>query len=276
LIVRPLTRGLIQPLVQPVAGNRYTSGDTLTAATKALFASGEKGVMFDLSRSANLYTDSARTTLVAATNEQIGSATDLSGNGKHASSAGTTRPKWNEAGYATWDAIDDYLQTEAIDFSSTDAITIVSSIRKGSDAAPGIVCELSSNVSSNDGSFYQLAPATAAGANYKTLSRGTSSSTAQTDGSYAAPNLAVLTSTLKISTDLCALFINGVSAAMSATDQGSGNYGTYALNIGARNATSLFLNGRIYRLLVIGRALTTTERNLAERWAAQPVGITIP
>ena len=28
--------------------------------------------------------------------------------------------------------------------------------------------------------------------------------------------------------------------------------------------------------IIPARFLTTTERNLAERWAAQPVGITIP
>jgi hypothetical protein len=274
-LIRPLTRGLIQPITRPLLG-RSLGGDALTPAVKALFASGEKGVMFDFFNAANLYTDSARTALVSASGDGIGSATDLSGNGKHASSAGSARPSWNSAGYATFDAFDDYLQTAAVDFSATDKITVVAAVRKATDAA-AMVSELSSSTGSSNGSFY-VASGTDGITGYTTLARGSASlATSQRAGvAVAAPDTAVVTAFSDISGDLSRIYRNGVIGTDGTGDKGTGNFGNYVLNIGARNAAGVFLNGRIYRLLVIGRALTTTERNTAERWASQPVGIAIP
>ena len=271
-IVRPVARRIVLPVVRKVTD--LGLGDGLDAKVKALFASGEKGVMFDFTRAANLYTDSARTTLVTANGDRIGSATDLSGNGKHASSAGTARPIFGSD--TMFDALDDYLQTAAIDFSATDAVTVVASVRKSSDAALAFVMELSAAASANAGTFNLFAPA-AANASYGNQSRGTGSAvTASTvNAAWAAPHLAVLTTESDISSDMCAFRVNGAAGGSSSGDQGTGNYGNYPLNIGARNAASFFFNGRIYRLLVIGRALTTTERSTAERWAAQPAGIII-
>lgn len=256
----------------PYAGS---PGDPLAAAVKALFASGEKGVMFDLTRAANLYTDSARTTLVTASGDGVGSCTDLSPNAKHGSSIGSARPTWNSAGYATFDAFDDYLQTAAIDFTGTDKITVVASARKLSDAAQ-IIVELSAAVTTNPGSFW-LAVDTG-GRLWASQARGSAASSGALIAydTTAAPDTAVITATHDIAGDLSRLRRNGVFGTDGTADKGTGNFGNYPLNIGARNASSAFFNGRIYRLLVIGRALTTTERNLAERWAAQPVGIAIP
>lgn len=274
-LIRPLTRGLVQPINRSLLGARL-AGDALTPGVKALFASGEKGVMFDLTRAANLYTDSARTTLVTASGDGVGSCTDLSPNAKHASSIGSARPTWNSAGYATFDAFDDYLQTAVIDFSLTDAVTVVAGIRMLSNASTGIVAALG-NYSADSGTFEMRAPRTS-DARLAWYSRGSAPSGEAASASvYVAPVSLVVTGEAKISTDLNTLRANGSQVASSSGDQGTGSYDSSSpLAFGARNAASLFFNGRIYRLLVIGRALTTTERNLAERWAAQPVGIAIP
>lgn len=267
---------ILQPILGPILRPHYDppQGVSLSVLVQALFAGGEKGVMFDLTRAENLYTDSARTTLVTASGDGVGSCTDLSPNAKHASSTGTKRPTWNSAGYATFDAFDDYMQTAAIDFSATDAVTVVAAVRKLSDAAAGTLIELSDNAGSSSGAFHVRAPRTAT-SNYSAVSRGTAGAEAILSG-FAAPVTNVVTAEMDISSDSLSIRADGGTAATSASDQGTGNYGNYALNIGARNTASLFLSGRIYRLLVIGRTLTTTERNAAERWAAQPVGITIP
>jgi len=267
---------VLQPVLRPLLMDPLAPGlgDGLTAAVQALFASGEKGVMFDFSKSSNLYTDSARTTLVTTSGDSIGSATDLSPNGKHASSAGGARPKWDATGFATWDAFDDYMQTPALDFSGTDAVTVVVALRKGSDAAGAVVVEFGST-GSTAGAFRVFAPSSAA-ANVVFGSTGSSTASATyANAAVAAPVTLVLTGQGDISSDTCAIRVNGADATSSATDQGTGNYTSQALNIGARNAVSVFFNGRIYRLLVIGRALTATERGNAERWAAQPAGVTL-
>src|SRR5690606_599951 len=107
---------------------------------------------------------------------------------------------------------------------------------------------------------------------------GTTARTAiYNNAAAAAPITTVLCEEIKISTDLLTMRMGGVQVASSADDLGAGNFSSQALNIGARNGgASTFFSGRIYRLLVIGRALTTTERATAERWAAQPAGVVIP
>lgn len=273
-LIRPLTRGLVEPINRSLLGARLV-GDALSPAVKALFASGEKGVMFDLTRSANLYTDSARTTLVTASGDGVGSCTDLSPNGKHASSIGSARPTWNSAGYATFDAFDDYLQTAAIDFSGTDAVTIVASLRKLTNVGQ-IVAELSAAIATNAGSFYLVVHDSSR--EWASASRGSAAfAVAQTAyDATIAPDTAVITATHNIAGDLSRLWRNGVQGTDGNADKGTGNFGNYPLYLGARGGSSVFFNGRIYRLLIIGRVLTTTERAAAERWAAQPVGITIP
>lgn len=277
-----LLQPVLQPVLRPLLADPLAPslGDGLTAGTKALFTSGEKGVMFDLSKASNLYTDSARTTLVSASGDAIGSVTDLSPNGKHASSAGTARPLWNSGGYCTFDALDDYLQTAAIDFSGTDKITVVCAERKASDAAAGCVAELSASNATNAGSFGLFAPDTAGArlvfylnSNGNRVARGFTAS---------APDTSVLSCAYDIAAAAYDTEVvprrngSGTVTLEVLNTPGTGNFGNYPLFMGARNAASLFLNGRIYRLLVIGRALTTTERSLAERWAAQPAGIILP
>lgn len=266
---------VLQPVLRPLLADPLAPGfgDGLSAAVKALFASGEKGVMFDFFNAANLYTDSARTTLVSASGDGIGSATDLSGNGKHASSAGSARPSWNSAGYATFDAFDDYLQTAAIDFSATSVITVVSSVRKSGDSSQGVVLQLPS------GAQAWLSEPRSGGVVRPSMSCG---SVERRGDNYAAPATSVLSAIWNAlgATDADKLLLRR-NGADTGTFNGSGatvSFTNAAMTLGANNGASstLFLNGRIYRLLVIGRALTTTERNAAERWAAQPVGITIP
>jgi len=155
-------------------------------------------------------------------------------------------------------------------------VTVVACIRKSSVAAIGRVVELGPNFSSNAGSFLVSAPLTVATDRISSSSRGSGAVVSVTASGLAAPITLVATAILDISDPRNDLYINGDLAAQASTDQGAGNFGNYALNLGSRNTTTQFFNGRIYRLLVIGRALTTTERNLAERWAAQPTGIILP
>lgn len=267
-----ITRPVARPIVRPIMRSPFDAGaGDMTALVKAMFAGGEKGVMFDFTRASNLFTDSARTTPVTSLGDSIGSVTDLSPNAKHASGSGTIRPKWQ--GYAAFDGVDDLLQTASIDFSGASSVCVVVCIRKDTDADVGVGVELGSSVAAS-GAFGIRAPISA-GDNFGFGSTGSATALASASG-YAAPSLAVVTGIGSIASDTCIVRVNGVQKATSATDQGTGSYANTALNLGRRPNGSNPLSGRIYRAFVIGRTPNATELATVERWAAQPAGIIIP
>ena len=149
--------------------------------------------------------------------------------------------------YLLWDGVDDAMRTGNIDFTGTDKMTVWAGITKLSDA--GIICEL--GVFSNTGMYGTFSMQSQTGG-YSYASRGTLGAVASLGAGYSAPNSSVLTGSSSISDDYLALKINGISAAQSTADQGSGNYGLHAVNIGARNGTSAYFNGRLYSLIVRG------------------------
>ena len=162
-----------------------------------------------------------------------------------------------------YDGIDDFLQTASVDFSATDKMTVWAGVRKLSDAAQAIICELSTNATTTNGAFVLSAPASAA-ANFSFASRGTALST-QTTAGHAAPISRVLTGVGNIAGDVAALSVNAVSAT-SSTDQGTGNYGTYPIYFGARAGTSLRFSGEVFSPEVIrGAASTAAQIDMVER-----------
>ncbi len=161
-----------------------------------------------------------------------------------------------------YDGIDDFLQTAAVDFSATDKMTVWAGVRKLSDAATGVVVELSTNADSTNGTF--TLAASVAGNNYYAQSRGTVRSTRDATG-YVAPHSAVLVAEAKISTDILRLHVNNAAPLSSATDQGTGNYGNYPLYFGARAGTSLRFSGEVFSPEVIrGAASTAAQIDMVE------------
>lgn len=243
----------------------------LRVPVKALFLAGEKGVVYDLTDKRTLYQDSARTTLVAANGNPIGSVSDLSGNGKHASQGtSTSRPTFQ--GGATFDGVDDWLITASIDFTATDAITVVAGVRKVSDVASASVASLGGG--SSAGTFDLRGPRSSAANNFSNSCRSGNLSESIAAG-FTAPISAVLTASMDISSDTNRLRVNGVLSGDPTTDIGAGNFTNNPVYLGSRNGSTMHFNGLIYRLLVIGRALTTDERAAAEAWAAEGAGIAL-
>lgn len=266
-----IVRSICQPIVRPLTRAIGEAGGVGAVAWEpsALFGSGEKGVAYDLSTSSGLFQDSARTTPVTAVSDPIGSVTDISGNGVNASqTTAGSRPLW-QGDSALFDGSDDRWVTGAIDFTGTDAVTVVACIRKGSDAAVGCVVELGTG--GEAGSFLLNAPNTAAAAGFSFTSRGTTTGVSSISAGYAAGTDYVVTGVGRISTDTSILRVNSTQVATAATDQGTGNYRNGALYIGRRGVNTNPFNGRIYRIIVIGRHLTAGELAEAEAWVAAPL-----
>lgn len=168
--------------------------------------------------------------------------------------------------YLRFDGTDDWLQTNSINFTGTDKITVVAGVRKLSDAASfPIIAELSSSWSANNGTFIMCAMG-GVGGTYYAGSRGTSSSAVTSTAAYTPPITNILTLQGDIGADIAVLRINGTQNNGSTSDQGSGNYGNYPLYIGRRGGATLPFNGRLYGLIVRGAATTTATIQATETY----------
>ena len=168
--------------------------------------------------------------------------------------------------YLAFDGTDDSFSTASIDFTGTPQMTVFAGVTKLSDAAQGVVVELSAAIASNNGAFLLAAP-DGATQTFGWDSKGT----LQVDAvatSQAAPRNAVLTGIGDIGADICTIRVNGAQADTDTGDQGSGNYANAAVFIGRTNNTSSPLNGRIYSLIIRGASTTTPLIASTEQWVA--------
>ena len=239
----------------------------------SLFSNGEEGAWYDPSDLSTLFEEDGTTP--ASVDGPVGKILDKSGNGNHLIQATETKcPTLRLAGglyYLEFDGIDDGLQASAIDFTGTDAMSVFAGARKEADSSD-VVAELSANSGTNNGAFRIGA---VAGDIWRWTSRG--STTVNTNaGSYTPPVTSVLTGLSDISDDSLIIRVDGVQKNSSSSDQGTGNYGDYPLNVGARNnAAGLQLDGRIYGLVVRGATSSAAEIASTEAYIASKTGVSI-
>jgi len=176
--------------------------------------------------------------------------------------------------YLSFNGVNQWLQTNSIDFSYTDKMFLSAGVRKLSDAATSILAELSSNLNSNNGTFYITAPFATSTNDFRFASKGTASSACTAPG-YPAPVTSVIGAYGDISNALSVIRINGVQTGANALSQGTGNYGNYPLYIGARGGTSLFFNGRLYGLIVVGKQVNEAELINSELWVSNSTALQI-
>ena len=173
--------------------------------------------------------------------------------------------------YLSFNGVNQWLQTNSIDFTYGDKMFVAAGVRKLSDAATGMLTELSVNLNANAGSFYVLAPNTSGANTYAFVTNGTAQ--APTIGiGYGAPITNVFAAVGNISGPNAVMRVNGTQVAQSTASQGTGNYGNYPLYIGARAGSSLFFNGRLYGLVVAGKQASAGEIASTESWLNQKTG----
>jgi len=167
--------------------------------------------------------------------------------------------------YLRFDGVDDSMYSAAsVDFTSTDKMTVFAGVHKASDVAQGMLIELSSAVSSNDGAFFIAAPTAAGLPGYDLTSKGTTAVQAYSGGTFPAPATSVLSAIADIAGDSALLRVNGVQRANATIDLGTGNFGNYPLYIGRRNNASRPFNGRLYQLALKGKSMTAAEITTVE------------
>jgi len=263
---RPPFQEPFRPLTAPgIGGGAFDPAD--------VFATGRKGVFYDFTDAANLFTDSARTTPVAIATDLIGSATDLSGNGYHAAQAGAIRPAWNN-GRAEFTS-GDFLKATGVDFSGTDVVTIVAAVYKEVGASTRYICEHGSNAGSEPGVTMTASPFSNA-SGFGVTSRGTALASANNAPNSPPPLYAVVTGIYRVSTDTCVLRVNGSVAEIATTDQGTGTYQNADLYVNAgADGTNFWFGSNQYKLLAIDKELLEDDLNDVENDFGDSVGLTI-
>jgi hypothetical protein len=169
-------------------------------------------------------------------------------------------------GYLKADGVDDFLQTNSIDFTATDKVTLCAGVRKLSDAARAMVTELGADVPQS----FQFNAPSAAATTYSFASRGSAaaSSAVYSNSAVAAPITNVATGIGDISGDSAILRINGTQVATSTTDQGTGNYGNLPAYFFHRNTSpaTLRFNGYEYGNIAVGKLLTADQLTALETY----------
>jgi len=245
-----------------------------------LFRGGAKGAWFDPSDLATLFQDIAGTIPVTTAGDPVGRMQDKSGNGHHAAQAtSSARPIYRNGGGRHWlefNGVNQFLVTPTIT-PGTDKVQVFSGVRKGSDAAAGIILEYSSSSSINIGSLGLLGPSAPTTDKFDFRSRGTAFRNGTATGAqFAAPVTAVVAGLGDISGDLAKLRVAGVQVAQNTGDQGTGNFLAYPAYIGMRNGASQPFTGNIYSLVLrFGPNLTDAEITSAERYVAAKAGVAL-
>ncbi|MGJ3704659.1 phage head spike fiber domain-containing protein [Variovorax sp. AFSI2.2] len=191
--------------------------------------------------------------------------------------------------YLRTDGTDDGMATGGaggtvnFDLSGTDKVSVFAGVHKASDAVAGVIAELSASEASNAGTFLLQAPADTTTANYRFDVAGDAPpGTGYRATTFTAPISNVLSMYCDIAganrTSEIFPRINGALPTLAAAGNstaGAGNFGSYPLYVGSRAGTSLRFNGRLYSLMVIGRALTPDELFVSERYVGQKMGIAL-
>ncbi|MCO8081990.1 LamG domain-containing protein [Acinetobacter lwoffii] len=177
------------------------------------------------------------------------------------------------ANYLEFDGSDDFLQTNSVDFTAVDEMTVIAAIRGIGGALNSIVIESSPSGFATNGSFGVRYPGII-GNTLTFTSRGTAYAQVNAGSNLIPPQSLVLTGSAKISTSVMSIRANGV-AYSETLSQGSGNYGNYPLYIGRRAGTSLPLNGHLYGIIGIGKLIPESDVKRIEQGLAKFLGVTL-
>ena len=174
--------------------------------------------------------------------------------------------------YLSFNGVNQWLQTNSIDFTYGDKMFVSAGVRKLSDAASSVLLETSSDFGSNNGSIAIRAPRIPGASQYNAGIR--ISAAASVDAStYTAPISSIVSvnfksSSISISDAISVRVDSGTPTSLvplGSTPE-IGNFGNYPLYIGARAGSSLFFNGRLYGLVIAGKQATSDEITNTERY----------
>ena len=277
-----------------IGGAFWTPGATVIGGqqsfsqlVKKLFANNEQGFFYDPNDLSTMYQDAAGTVPVTGVGQPVGLIRDKSGRNNHArQTTSASRPILRQnavtgANYLEFDGSDDFLQTNNIDFTSTDKVRLFAGVRKLSDSTRGLV--LATGTSSPKpgviGNFALEAPHFGFKGYAATIPGATGNFDAKND-TASAPHSAVLSAKLWQSApnkDSAIQFKvnNTLAPVLGGTGMLPGNFGNLPAFIGRSGGVGLPFNGHIYGLIGIGKLTSDDETVAIEKELAKRLGVTL-
>ena len=261
-----------------------SSSQNLTQIIKSIFSVGGQGFAYDPNDLTTMWQDQAKLLPVTGEGQPVWHILDKSGNNNHAfATSSATRPILQRnvttgAYYLAFDGADDFLQTNSIDFTAANKMSLFAGLERTGNATIGTVLETGSNYIVPTGGFGIQYPHIANG-NTVNLLASSSGTTVNTAGANA-PNVLTYAGFIDLSkttaADQLKFRVNGAYDTVGRANlAGNGNFANIPVYIGRRAGTSNPLNGRIYSLIGISRLTTSDETIALEKELAKRTGVTL-
>ena len=251
---------------------------------QGLFANNEQGFFYDPNDLSTLYQNAAGTIPVTAVGQPVGLMLDKSGRNNHAyQSVSASRPILQRnattgAYYLAFDGIDDFLRTNAINFTATNKVSLVAGIRKLSDSTDSVVVETGTNYFTPTGGF-ALFSSNSFGLFVGFGVSGVNTFYIKLQPGYSAPRSLVTSLRLDLSAiDRPTQVKFNIDGARKDIAEGPAVTGTFAntpIFIGRRGGTALPFNGHLYGLIGIGKLASDSETAAIEKELAKRTGVTL-
>jgi hypothetical protein len=152
-----------------------------------------------------------------------------------------------------------FMQTNSINFTATDKMTIWTGVRKLTDAGTASIMELSLATGSFNGSFIVLGGNSPNKYQFGTQGTINDSTVLTTNSIYSAPITNTLTFQSNISAPSASMRINTTQVSASTATQGTGNFGNWPAYFYSRAGTSLYFSGNDYGSIARGAASTAAQ-----------------
>jgi len=180
--------------------------------------------------------------------------------------------------YLAFDGIDDFLRTNAINFTATNKVSLVAGIRKLSDSTDSVVVETGTNYFTPTGGF-ALFSSNSFGLFVGFGVSGVNTFYIKLQPGYSAPRSLVTSLRLDLSAiDRPTQVKFNIDGARKDIAEGTAATGTFAntpIFIGRRGGTALPFNGHIYGLIGVGKLTTDSETAAIEKELAKRTGVTL-
>ena len=280
MIKTPLSTVIGGAFWTPKATILGSASKTFEQLIKSIFANNEQGFAYDPNDMSTMFQDAAGVTPVTGVGQPVGLIKDKSGRGNHAmQTVSASRPILRQnattgAYYLEFDGSDDFLQTNNIDFTGTDKVSLFAGVRNYATSTVGVLTELSSSADSttNTGSFYLAVPSVN---NFRAQARGTSSTASFVfiPVNSAAKLPSIFTAKYDLANKVTLRLDSSQTEGVGLNVQG--RFNSYPLYIGRRGGTSLPFNGHIYGLIGIGKLTSDSETAAIEKELAKRVGVAL-